>query len=104
MEATAEASVAAIRERRRFGMAIAAITRMMSTTMSSSINENPFCFARIWSPPDQAQAVLGPCRTNSESHAKTVSEYSNREGHSKARGRCHMTSSYQSYEHPIFPV
>src|SRR6516162_306634 len=41
MEATAEASLAAIRARKRLGMAIAAMMRMMATTISNSISENP---------------------------------------------------------------
>jgi len=48
--ATAEASLEAIRERNRFGMAIAAMIRMIATTMSSSIRLNPMrapCFIRI---------------------------------------------------------
>src|ERR1700729_3763834 len=43
-EATAEDSLAAIRARSKFGMAIAAMIRMMATTISSSISEKPFCF------------------------------------------------------------
>src|SRR3954462_5261277 len=43
IEPTADASFAAIRERRRFGMAIAAMIRMIATTINSSISENPFC-------------------------------------------------------------
>jgi hypothetical protein len=41
-EPTADASLAAIRERSRFGIAIAAMIRMMATTIRSSINEKPF--------------------------------------------------------------
>jgi hypothetical protein len=43
-EPTAEASFAAIRDRRRFGIAMAAMIRMIATTISNSIRENPFCF------------------------------------------------------------
>src|ERR1700732_4685659 len=43
-EAPAEESLAAIRARIRFGIAIAAMIRMMATTISSSISEKPFCF------------------------------------------------------------
>ncbi len=44
-EPTAEASFAAIRDRRRFGIAMAAMIKMIATTINSSINENPFwCF------------------------------------------------------------
>jgi hypothetical protein len=48
---TAEAWFAAIRERRRFGMAIAAIIRMIATTISSSINEKPREFLLMLAPP-----------------------------------------------------
>jgi hypothetical protein len=44
MEPTAEASLAAIRDRRRFGIAIAAMIRIIATTISNSISEKPFCF------------------------------------------------------------
>src|SRR5215475_3924456 len=40
--ATAAASLADILLRSRFGMAMLAMIRMISTTMSSSISENPF--------------------------------------------------------------
>src|SRR4029077_12134950 len=43
-EPTAEASFAAIRDRSKFGMAIAAMIRMIATTISNSIREKPFCF------------------------------------------------------------
>jgi hypothetical protein len=36
-------SFAAMRERKRFGMAMDAMIKMIATTMSNSINENPFC-------------------------------------------------------------
>src|SRR5260370_26450354 len=49
-EATAEASLARRRERRKLGIAIAEIIKMIDTTISSSIKEKPFCF-RI-SPPE----------------------------------------------------
>src|SRR5580704_5041885 len=45
---TADASLAAIRERSRFGIAIAAIIRMIATTINNSINEKPFCFFLIF--------------------------------------------------------
>src|SRR5580704_3434605 len=41
-EATADASLAAIFERSKFGIAIAAMIRMIATTISNSINEKPF--------------------------------------------------------------
>src|SRR5438874_269967 len=42
-EAAAEDSFAAILARSRFGMAIAAMIKMIATTISNSINEKPFC-------------------------------------------------------------
>src|SRR5579862_2708907 len=42
-EATADASLAAIFERSRFGIAIAAMIKMIATTISNSISEKPFC-------------------------------------------------------------
>src|ERR1700679_1141823 len=39
----ADESLADIRARIRFGMAMAAMIKMMATTISSSISENPFC-------------------------------------------------------------
>src|SRR5215472_15261849 len=46
-EATAEASLAAIFERIRFGMAMAAMIKMIATTISNSISEKPFCLERM---------------------------------------------------------
>src|SRR4030081_2374261 len=43
IEATADDSFAAMRARSRFGMAIAAMIKMIATTISSSISEKPFC-------------------------------------------------------------
>jgi hypothetical protein len=43
-EPTAEDSFAAIRDRRRFGIAMAAMIKMIATTISNSIREKPFCF------------------------------------------------------------
>jgi hypothetical protein len=40
---TADASFAAILERSRLGMAIAAMIKMIATTINSSIREKPFC-------------------------------------------------------------
>src|SRR5437660_9230228 len=42
-DAAADDSLAAIRARSRFGMAIAAMIRMIATTISNSISEKPFC-------------------------------------------------------------
>src|SRR5579862_7050031 len=46
-EPTAEASFAAMRERSRFGIAMAAMIRMIATTISNSISEKPFCFLMV---------------------------------------------------------
>jgi hypothetical protein len=46
-EPTAEDSFAAIRDRRRFGIAMAAMIKMIATTISNSIREKPFCLAPI---------------------------------------------------------
>ena len=43
-EPTAEASLADMRARIKFGMAIAAMIRMMATTISSSMSEKPSLF------------------------------------------------------------
>src|SRR6267143_7307836 len=48
-EATAEASLARRRERRKLGIAIAEMIKMIDTTISSSIREKPFC-SRMSSP------------------------------------------------------
>jgi hypothetical protein len=42
IEPTAEAPLAAIRARNKFGIAMAAMIKMIATTISNSINENPF--------------------------------------------------------------
>src|SRR5271169_6456722 len=44
IEATADDSLAAMRERSRLGIAMAAMIRMIATTISSSISEKPLCF------------------------------------------------------------
>src|SRR5713226_9573152 len=47
IEATAEASLAAILERIKLGIAMAAMIKMIATTISNSISEKPFCLLRI---------------------------------------------------------
>jgi hypothetical protein len=47
---TADASLAAIFERSRLGMAIAAMIRMIATTIKSSMSEKPLCLFRMLSP------------------------------------------------------
>jgi hypothetical protein len=49
-EPTAEASLAAIFDRNRLGIAMAAIIRMIATTINSSMSEKPFCLFRMTSP------------------------------------------------------
>jgi hypothetical protein len=51
MDPIADDSFAEIFARRRLGIAIAAITRMIATTISNSISEKPCC-RRIGSVPD----------------------------------------------------
>jgi hypothetical protein len=45
--ATADPSLADILDLRRFGIAIAAMTKMIATTINNSINEKPLCLRRI---------------------------------------------------------
>jgi hypothetical protein len=45
IEPTEEASLAAIRDLRRLGIAMAAMIKIIATTINNSISENPFCFA-----------------------------------------------------------
>jgi hypothetical protein len=61
-EATAEASFAAIFERIRFGIAIAAMIKMIATTISNSISEKPVCFFRI-------KMLLGECVVDTQRRA-----------------------------------
>src|SRR5258708_1169093 len=46
-EATAEASLAAILDRIKLGIAIAAMIKIIATTMSNSMSEKPFCLLRM---------------------------------------------------------
>src|SRR5271155_5976635 len=50
IEPTADASFAAMRDRSRLGMAMAAMIKIIATTISNSISEKPFCFLFIVSP------------------------------------------------------
>src|SRR5665213_2450687 len=58
--ATADASLAAIFERSKFGMAIAAMIRMIATTISNSISEKPFCcfFQFNWTAPFSSRKTI----------------------------------------------
>ncbi len=60
MEEIADTSFAVIFERKRFGIATAAMTKIMVTTISNSISENPFCLRIILvSPGQKHQAGTG---------------------------------------------
>jgi hypothetical protein len=48
MEATADDSLAAMRARSKCGIAMAAMIRMMATTISSSISEKPLLFTHLY--------------------------------------------------------
>jgi hypothetical protein len=50
-EATAEASFAAIFDRIKFGIAIAAMIKMIATTINNSMSEKPFCLFLIFLAP-----------------------------------------------------
>lgn len=58
-EATAEDSFAAMRARKKFGIAIAAIIRMIATTINNSIKEKPiFVFRDIPMLPSKAESAF----------------------------------------------
>jgi len=63
-EATADASLAAILERIKFGIAMAAMIKMIATTISNSINENPFCLIRMQIAPLSFQLQIRCERSN----------------------------------------
>src|ERR1700693_690860 len=44
IEPTAEASLAAMRARSKFGIAMAAMIKIIATTINNSMSEKPFCF------------------------------------------------------------
>jgi hypothetical protein len=48
-ELAADDSLAEILARSRFGMAMAAMIRIIATTISNSIREKPFCFRTFFS-------------------------------------------------------
>src|SRR5271163_2860744 len=58
MEPTAEASFAAMRDRSRLGIAMAAMIKMIATTISNSISEKPFCFLFIVSPRSRGSKIV----------------------------------------------
>ena len=51
VEPAAAESLAAMRARKRFGIAIAAMIRMMATTINNSMSEKPLCFRMECSSP-----------------------------------------------------
>src|ERR1700678_1692376 len=79
-EAAADESLAAILARIKLGIAIAAMIRMIATTISSSISEKPFCFRisifpLVWFffefvlvTNDAVGIDIGTCRTKSGSY------------------------------------
>src|SRR5580692_9186809 len=62
-EAAADESLAAILARIKLGIAIAAMIRMIATTISSSINEKPLCFCI---------GLLSPLNRNSDPSSNTA--------------------------------
>jgi len=56
-EPTDEASLAAMRDRSKLGIAIAAMIRMIATTINSSISEKPLDFRKV-QPSQFVRAVL----------------------------------------------
>jgi len=54
---SAAASFAAILERRRFGIAMAEMIKIMVTTMSNSRSENPFWFLLVVIPLPQLEPI-----------------------------------------------
>jgi len=56
--ATAEASLADMRELRKLGIAIAAMIKIIATTIRSSMSENPVCLFLIGGP---QPTTLLPC-------------------------------------------
>src|SRR5215467_10680546 len=95
-EPTAEASSAEIRARKRLGMAIAAMIKMIATTIKSSISENPFCarFLSVMSVPyrllnfvyDFVGICVGPCLPVTETTKRKVHCNSSVHGSERARG------------------
>src|ERR1700722_12522301 len=110
IDPTAEASLAAIRERSKFGIAIAAMMRMIATTINNSISEKPFCFLFIFSPGSQSSETrlfCTPCRGTFAINAKGVPNSITRftlpkqrnyiltfHEHTKAGGRAHQAAMY----------
>src|SRR5437763_12792769 len=73
-ELTADDSLAAMRARSRLGIAMAAMIKMIATTISNSISEKPFCFfIKILSPSalrSCTQVCYGACFIPNEMAAR----------------------------------
>src|ERR1700730_12257147 len=74
MEPTADDSLAAMRARSKFGIAIAAMIRMIATTISSSLSEKPFCLRICNFPfPSPVEVVDPPFKRSRILRSKSVS-------------------------------
>src|SRR5437667_11887897 len=69
-EATAEDSFAAILARSKFGMAMAAMIRMIATTISKSIREKPRCFFIVFGTRESSSISPRGRRTHEVVHAR----------------------------------
>src|SRR5262245_28442933 len=75
MFATAPDSLADWRERRRLGIAIVAMTRMMATTISSSSSENPLFFFKLtptFNRADQSSSIGAGIGRNPENEGRRI--------------------------------
>ena len=77
IEPTAEASLAAIRDRSKFGIAMAAMIKMIATTISNSISQKPFCFSFI----------VAPFESNLECFPRGTHRYSAPDVPNRSKGR-----------------
>src|SRR5215510_2681558 len=74
MFATAPDSLADCRERRRLGIAIVAMTRMMATTINNSSSENPLFFFKLtptFNRADQSSSIGAGIGRNPEDGGET---------------------------------
>src|SRR5713101_4365511 len=72
-EAAADASLACMRARNRLGIAIAAIMRIIATTINNSISEKPFCARFMKMNSDRCERFFsnrGPDTLDSREHTK----------------------------------
>src|SRR5215469_3907705 len=65
-EDTAEDSFAAIFARSKLGMAMAAMIRIIATTISNSIREKPRCLFIVFAPKNWPPKGYGPKRTHTQ--------------------------------------